>query len=232
MQNFIDDARQIVTDYWNACERPEQLKAEATAKRQANEITEDFERSTRLEQNNIMLRARTVAQGRLEELREKFKQHVAAWSAPNVAAMDSDDYKLLAADFPLTLDEFRALCERNRNNPTVLRKAVEYGKAPVHPWAPYAAAVCAPAEKKTAAFEDVLKAAGAALQSDRQHSSALNDRHWAVLTDRAREIIGATAQREPTEEEQKAASTAAQKAAAAEWYRTHRWNGTTWERRA
>ncbi len=96
----------------------------------------------------------------------------------------------------------------------------------------YAAVVCAPAEKKTAAFEDVLKAARAALQSDRQHSSVLNDRHWAVLTDRAREIIGATAQREPTEEEQKAASTAAQKAAAAEWYRTHRWNGTTWERRA
>lgn len=225
MNDYITDARQIVAGYWTACEGPEKVKADVTARRQANEITEEFERRVHLEQNNAMLRAREEARGKLRELGERFAENLERWNAPKAADMGSDDYKLLAANFPLTLEEYRALLERNRGNATVLRKAVEYGKDPVHPWAPYAAAVYALPDKRMAAFADVLRVAKVALDSDRQHSSALNDRYWSVLTDSARAVIGAAAQHVPAKDEKVAEASKA----AADWYRHHEWNGTTWE---
>ena len=66
--NFIDDARQIVRDYFEQRVHYEGIMERAAAGRRSGAYTEDYERGVRIDCENAMINLRTVAAARLGQL--------------------------------------------------------------------------------------------------------------------------------------------------------------------
>ena len=189
--NFIDDARQIVRDYFQQREHYEGLMERAAAGRRAGAYTEDYERGVRIDCENAMINLRGVASARLGQLEQEFKEDLMKRTAPNGAEMDSADFRLLRSGLTLSVDEFNALCERNADNETVLRAAGEYAGA--HNMGPYFLQHYHTPSARLAAFSHVVKTARVALDSQRQYCSALDSKHWACVTGDDAKVIGPSA---------------------------------------
>lgn len=127
MTNYIDEARRIVTGCFAAMAPAEQLRRETAQELRLGHITEGYARELTLSANNEALRLRHDAELKLQALSRRFAIAAGVADAPDGNALQGGDYKLLADDFPMSAEEFSALCERNKNNPTLLRKAMEYG---------------------------------------------------------------------------------------------------------
>lgn len=189
--NFINDARQIVRDYFTQCEHYEKIIAQAAAGRRSGAYSEDYERATRIDCENAMIGLRSTAGERLAELKDEFTEDLTKRTAPNGAELDSADFRLLRSGLSMSLEEFQALCQRNAGNETVLRAAGEYAGA--HNWGPYFMQYYRAPAERLAAFEHVLKTANAALNTSRQYSSALDSRHWECVTADDAKVIGSSA---------------------------------------
>lgn len=189
--NFINDARQIVADYFEQREHYESTIARAAAGRRSGAYTEDYERGVRIDCENAMIELRNTADRRLYELADEFKEDLTKRTAPNGKELDSADYRLLRSGLMLSTDEFLALCERNDGNETVLRAAAVYAAA--NNLTPYFHKYYHTPDERLAAFDRVLKTARAALDVPRQYSSALDDRHWECVTRDDTKILGSSA---------------------------------------
>lgn len=65
----------------------------------------------------------------------------------------------------MSVEEFSALCERNKNNPTLLRKAMEYGDKHGG-MAPYAKKYYRSASDRTALFNKFIRQCSGVLEAD------------------------------------------------------------------
>lgn len=189
--NFVNAARLIVRDYFTQRESYERAIAQAAAGRRSGAYTEDYERATRIDCENAMIELRNTAGLRLAELKDEFTEDLTKRTAPNGAELDSADFRLLRSGLSMNLVEFQALCQRNAGNETVLRAAGEYAGA--HNWGPYFKQYYHDPAERLAAFEHVLRTANAALDTSRQYSSALDDRHWECVTADDAKVIGSSA---------------------------------------
>ena len=124
--DFINDARQIVRDYFEQRVHYEGIMERAAAGRRSGAYTEDYERGVRIDCENAMTNLRGVARQRLAGLEQEFKDDLLKRTAPNGAELDSADFRLLSSGLPMSAAEFSALCERNASNETVLRAAGSY----------------------------------------------------------------------------------------------------------
>lgn len=127
MNDYIKEARRIVTGYFAALAPSEQLRRETAQELRQGHITEGYARELTLSANSEALKLRQNAQGQLDALARRFASSATAADTPDGNALQGGDYRLLAENFPMSVEEFSALCERNKNNPTLLRKAMEYG---------------------------------------------------------------------------------------------------------
>ena len=110
--NYINEARKIITDCYAALKPSEQLRREA-----AEEQRQDAE----------ALQLRQAAGLKLAGLAQQYTDAAKAADMPDGQALQSGDYALLSANFPMSAEEYQKLCERNKNNPTLLRAAIDYG---------------------------------------------------------------------------------------------------------
>ena len=194
MRDYINECLTVVLAFFATCAKPDEEMEKCAQLRREGIYTEDYARKVNIEQNNRILGAKYVAEACLEDFREQFNKALKAWDAPKMTEMQCDDYKLLDAGFPLTLEEYRALCERNEANATVLRKAVEYGNQGGRNWAPYAMKYYKPAKERRAAFDHVLQVAHNMLDYEpecRRDSLETHRAFWVAATSADRAVIGA-----------------------------------------
>lgn len=189
--NFIDDARQIVRDYFEQRVHYEGIMERAAAGRRSGAYTEDYERGVRIDCENAMINLRTVAAARLDQLEQEFKEDLLKRTAPNGAELDSADFRLLSSGLPMSPAEFSALCERNASNETVLRAAGSY--AAQHDMIPYFRQYYRTPTERLDAFGHIIKTARVALDAQRQYCSALDPKHWACVTGDDARVIGPSA---------------------------------------
>lgn len=189
--NFINDARQIVKDYFQQRDPYELAIARAAAGRRSGAYTEDYERGVRIDSENAMILLRNTAGERLTELEQEFKEDLMKRTAPNGAELDSADFRLLRSGLPMSVTEFNALCERNTDNETVLRAAGEY--AAQHNMIPYFRQYYRTPSERLDAFSHIIKTARVALAAQRQYCSALDPKHWACVTGDDARVIGSSA---------------------------------------
>lgn len=189
--NFIDDARQIVRDYFQQCEHYEYTVEHAAAGRRSGVYSEDYELGVRIDCHNAMVGLRNTAGQRLTALEQEFKEDLMKRTAPKGEELDSADFRLLRSGLNLSVDEFNALCERNADNETVLRAAGEYAGA--HNMGPYFLQHYHTPDARLAAFSHIIKTARVALDAQRQYCSALDPKHWACVTGDDAKVIGPSA---------------------------------------
>lgn len=189
--NFIDDARQIVRDYFEQRVHYEGIMERAAAGRRSGAYTEDYERGVRIDCENAMVNLRGVARQRLAGLEQEFKDDLLKRTAPNGAELDSADFRLLSSGLPMSAAEFSALCERNASNETVLRAAGSY--AAQHDMIPYFRQYYRTPTERVEAFSHIIKTARVALDAQRQYCSALDPKHWACVTGDDAKVIGPSA---------------------------------------
>lgn len=189
--NFINDARQIVRDYFEQRVHYEGIMERAAAGRRSGAYTEDYERGVRIDCENAMANLRGVARQRLAGLEQEFKDDLLKRTAPNGAELDSADFRLLSSGLPMSAAEFSALCERNASNETVLRAAGSY--AAQHDMIPYFRQYYRTPTERVDAFSHIIETARVALDAQRQYCSALDPKHWACVTGDDAKVIGSSA---------------------------------------
>ena len=121
MNDYIKEARRIVTGYFAALAPSEQLRRETAQELRQGHITEGYARELTLSANSEALKLRQNAQGQLDALARRFASSATAADTPDGNALQGGDYRLLAENFPMSVEEFSALCERNKNNPCCAR---------------------------------------------------------------------------------------------------------------
>lgn len=114
MSTFSETAREIVVDFWTYADKVSE--AIAQWKKATGQYTAEYIHTQVLQLEQQSLDAKYRAERKLAALREKYETTAAAYYAPNGAVLDTADAKLLRTDFPMDLDQFRALCERNKDN--------------------------------------------------------------------------------------------------------------------
>ena len=177
--NYVQEARKIITDYYTATKPSEQLTQEAADELRQGHITEAYANELTAHAANEKRTLRDSAWSQLEALLRKFAIAAGLADAPNGDALQGGDYKLLADNFPMSAEEFAALCERNKNNPTMLRKAMEYGNQ--HGGiAPYAKKYYRSAEERTRLFKDFIHKCGAVIEAE-PTSPARGDAYWNMI---------------------------------------------------
>lgn len=179
MNDYIQEARRIVTGYFAALAPSEQLRRETAQELRQGHITEGYARELTLSANSEALKLRQNAQGQLDALARRFASAATAADTPDGNALQGGDYRLLAENFPMSVEEFSALCERNKNNPTLLRKAMEYGDK--HGGlAPYAKKYYRSASDRTALFNKFIRQCSGVLEAE-PTSPARGDAYWNMI---------------------------------------------------
>ena len=184
MQNYVESARKITTDYFTAARHADQLAQDAANERNAGHITDayaaELTRTADSERRELYHRA----SAELDALLRKFAIAASAADMPNGNALQGGDYKLLAENFPMSVEEYKTLCERNKNNPTILRKAVEYGNQ--HGGiAPYAKKYYRSAEDRIKLFKEFIRKCDAVLSAE-PTNPARGDAYWNMI---ARDVL-------------------------------------------
>lgn len=98
---------------------------------------------------------------------------------PDGQALQSGDYALLSANFPMSAEEYQKLCERNKNNPTLLRAAIDYGNRNGG-IAPYAKRYYKSAADRIKLFDEFIKRCKAVLEAD-PTNPARGDAYWNMI---------------------------------------------------
>ena len=177
--NYIQEARQIVTSYFAATAESEQLRQEAAKELRAGHITEGYARELTLSANNETLKLRHDAENKLQALSRRFALAAGLADTPDGNALQGGDYKLLAEDFPMSVDEYSALCERNKNNPTLLRMAIDYGNK--HGGiAPYAKKYYRSASDRVKLFSKFIRNCSSVLEAE-PTSPSRGDAYWNMI---------------------------------------------------
>lgn len=179
MTNYTQEAKKIVTDCLKALRPSEQLQQEATTELRVGHITEQFAAELRQHARTESLNVRNAACAKLDALAGRFATAAKAADAPNGDALTGGDYKLLAGNFPLSVEEFTELCERNKSNPTILRAAMVYGSKNGD-LAPYAKKYYRSAAERVAMFNKLLKCAKGILDTE-PTSPARGDPYWNMI---------------------------------------------------
>lgn len=183
MRNFVNEARQILIECFEAEIPAVKLKEEAARQARLDIITNDYARQCAQSADNKIAAHHTRAMSELNRLRGEFAAECKKAATPDGNALGSPDYRLLAEGYPLTLEEFQSLCARNQGNSTVLRKAVEYGTP--KGWGPYAKYKTP--ERRQAVYNELLKQASAILETA-PGSPARSDAYWAMVSQKAVEL--------------------------------------------
>ena len=179
MQNYVDTARKIITDYFTAMKPSEQLLKEAADELHQGHITEAYDKELTAHAANEQHTLRNNAWSQLEALLRKFALAAGLADAPNGDALQGGHYKLLADNFPLSVEEYKTLCERNKDNPTILRKAIEYGNQ--HGGiAPYAKKYYRSGEERTVLFREFVRKCAAVIEAE-PTSPARGDPYWNMI---------------------------------------------------
>ena len=174
--NYVNKARAIVDKYFTDILPAEELKNTAKDQKKKNIITPEYYAECIQAADDAVAKHRSAADAALQALVGEYAQAVAHISSADGNQLDSADYKLLAADFPLTLEEFKALCDRTQNNPTVLRKAAEVGAR--RGWAPYATRYIKNGDDLAAKFAAFVRRVGPVLDSA-PGSTYRSAQYWA-----------------------------------------------------
>lgn len=181
--NYINEARRIVTNYFASAAPSEQLRRETAQELRLGHITEGYARQLNLSADNEELKLRHDAEAKLQALSRQFATAASRADTPDGNALQGGDYRLLADNFPMSVEEFSALCERNKNNPTLLRKAMEYGDKHGG-MAPYAKKYYRSASERTALFNKFIRYCSGVLEAE-PTSPARGDAYWNMI---AREV--------------------------------------------
>lgn len=177
--NYVQEARKIITDYFTAMKPSEQLLKEAADELHQGHITEAYSKELADHAANEQHTLRNNAWSQLEALLRKFALAAGLADAPNGDALQGGDYKLLADNFPMSAEEFAVLCERNKNNPTLLRKAMEYGNKNGG-LAPYAKKYYRSAHDRVQLFKTLVQRCGAVLDAE-PTSPTRGDAYWNMI---------------------------------------------------
>lgn len=181
--NYIEEARRIVTGYFAAATPSEQLRRETAQELRLGHITEGYARqlnlSADLSADNEELKLRHDAEAKLQALSRQFATAASRADTPDGNALQGGDYRLLAENFPMSVEEFSALCERNKNNPTLLRKAMEYGDKHGG-MAPYAKKYYRSASDRTALFNKFIRQCSGVLEAE-PTSPARGEAYWNMI---------------------------------------------------
>lgn len=177
--NYVQEARKIITDCFAALKPSEQLRQEAAAELRQGHITDAYARELTLSANKEAMQLRQSAGGKLQQLARQFATAARAADMPDGSALQGGDYRLLAEDFPLSVEEFITLCERNKNNPTILRKAMEYGSKHGN-MAPYAKKYYRSAADRIKLFDTLVQRCDAILDAETT-SPTRGDAYWNML---------------------------------------------------
>lgn len=181
--NYIDEARRIVTNYFASVAPSEQLRRETAQELRLGHITEGYARQLTLSANNEELQLRQDATNKLQALSRRFACAASLADTPDGNALQGGDYKLLAENFPMSVEEFSALCERNKNNPTLLRKAMEYGDKHGG-MAPYAKKYYRSALERTKLFSKFIRQCSGVLEAE-PTSPARGEAYWNMIAKEA-----------------------------------------------
>lgn len=180
MQNYVETARKIITDCHAAQAGSYQLEQEAATELRQGHITEGYARELTTSAANERRQLCANASTQLDALARQFATAAKAADMPDGNALQGGDYKLLAENFPMSVEEFKTLCERNKSNPTILRKAMEYGNQ--HGGiAPYAKKYYRSAEERVKLFRDFIHKCGAVLNAE-PTSPARGDAYWTMIS--------------------------------------------------
>lgn len=181
--NYINEARRIVTNYFASVAPSEQLRRETAQELRLGHITEGYARQLTLSANNEELQLRQDATNKLQALSRRFACAASLADTPDGNALQGGDYKLLAENFPMSVEEFSALCERNKNNPTLLRKAMEYGDKHGG-MAPYAKKYYRSALERTKLFSKFIRQCSGVLEAE-PTSPARGEAYWNMIAKEA-----------------------------------------------
>ena len=179
MENFVESARKIITDCFTAQAPSYQLEQEAAKEQKQGHITPEYARELTASAANERAQLRIDASAKLTVLLRQFAIAASNADMPDGNALQGGDYKLLADNFPMSVEEYKTLCERNKYNPTILRKAIEYGNQ--HGGiAPYAKKYYRSAEERTRLFKDFIHKCGAVIEAE-PTSPARGDAYWNMI---------------------------------------------------
>lgn len=177
--DYVQEARKIITDYYTATKTSEQLTQEAADELRKGHITEAYANELTASASNERAQLRSDASAKLTVLLRRFAIAAGNADMPDGNALQGGDYKLLAENFPMSVEEYKTLCERNKDNPTILRKAMEYGNQ--HGGiAPYAKKYYRSAEERTRLFKDFIHKCGAVIEAE-PTSPARGDAYWNMI---------------------------------------------------
>ena len=168
--NYINEARKIITDCYAALKPSEHLRREA-AEGYARELTKGADAEA--------LQLRQAAGLKLAGLAQQYTDAAKAADMPDGQALQSGDYALLSANFPMSVEEYQKLCERNKNNPTLLRAAIDYGNRNGG-IAPYAKRYYKSAADRIKLFDEFIKRCKAVLEAD-PTNPARGDAYWNMI---------------------------------------------------
>ena len=177
--NYINEARKIITDCYAALKPSEQLRREAAEEQRQGHITEGYARELTKGADAEALQLRQAAGLKLAGLAQQYTDAAKAADMPDGQALQSGDYALLSANFPMSAEEYQKLCERNKNNPTLLRKAMEYGNKNGG-LAPYAKKYYRSAHDRVQLFKTLVQRCGAVLDAE-PTSPTRGDAYWNMI---------------------------------------------------
>ena len=90
MNDYIQEARRIVTGYFAALAPSEQLRRETAQELRQGHITEGYARELTLSANSEALKLRQNAQGQLDALARRFARRVPpCWNTPDSGGTDA-----------------------------------------------------------------------------------------------------------------------------------------------
>lgn len=93
MNDYIKEARRIVTGYFAALAPSEQLRRETAQELRQGHITEGYARELTLSANSEALKLRQNAQGQLDALARRFASSATAADTPDGNALQGGDYR-------------------------------------------------------------------------------------------------------------------------------------------
>lgn len=113
MENFVESARKIITDCHAAMTPSYQLEQEAAKEQKQGHITPEYARELTASAANERAQLRRNASVQLDALLRRFAIAAGNADMPDGTAPQGGDYKLLAENFPMSVEEYKTLCERN-----------------------------------------------------------------------------------------------------------------------
>lgn len=126
--NFGKSVRESVEQCVSTLEKITAAEKELAAARKAGKISPVDAEAKAYE----LVHARTEALGmvntRIERARIAHHAAVDAWNSADGSKIDEGDLKLLASDFHLNQKQFQQLCDKHRNNATMLQMLAEYSE--------------------------------------------------------------------------------------------------------